>query len=169
MSALLVMVLVLQVAGFACVWRRMGALPATVLRQHEREQRRRAVAAEDALGDAVAAKARACLVGLIDHERRLQAIAAAQVAEVEARARAKDTQARDTTAALNAACELVRALRGVLDALAGLRAASTVSLPGPDGQTEPRRDSRRTLPSAAPAGRVGTMLPPARAQVGSNP
>jgi hypothetical protein len=162
-------VLVVQVGGFACVWRRVVALPATVQRQRERDQRRDAVAAEDALGEAVAAKARACLVGLIDHERRLQAIAAAQVAEVEARARAKDSQARDTTAALDAACELVRALRGVLDGLAGLRAASRVPVLGPDGQTDPRRDSRRTLPSAAPAVRVGTLLPPGRAQVGSSP
>jgi hypothetical protein len=164
-SALLVLVLVVQILGFGCLWRCLAALPAAFQRSSDREQRA-AASAERVLREAIASKAHTCLAELILHQTRLEAIAAARVADAEARARSKDIQARDTAAALEAACELVRALRAVLDAWGGKRTGPALPALTPNAGSAPERETRRSLLAGAPTPRTQTVLPPERADAG---
>ena len=157
MTALLIVLVVAQIGGFACLLRRLHALPSATRRLDQRELRREACIAEDRLKEAVAIKAGACLVALTAHEQQLRASLAAQVAQAEAQARAKETQAGNSTAALQTACDLVRQLRAVLDEIAPRRVGPTAP-PPPSAQRVilddgGERATRRTGLLLSPAAR----------------
>jgi hypothetical protein len=133
-TVLLVLALVLLIA----LHYRLGDLPFSVSSEVRREHKDTAPKALDLLTEAVAKTAGTAIVSIRQHEEALAARYAREVREAQVRARASEAQAGDTVTALQAATELVREQRQLLDRL--LRVAPPAS----------REPSPPPLPSAVP-------------------
>jgi hypothetical protein len=117
---------------------RLGDLPFAVWSEARRERQDNAPLALDLLTEAVAKKAGVATVSIRQHEEALAARYAQEAREAQARARASQAQTGDTLTALQAAAELVREQRQLLDRF--LRATPPAS----------REPSPPPLPSAVP-------------------
>ena len=128
---------------------RLGELPINVWAQVKRDRDTPTPKALDAMKEAVAIKAGAAVLAIQRHEENLAATFRAQVAEAETRARMSERRAADTVTALQAAAELVRELRGALDAAPRAvapppEAIETARKPGSPEPASRERSSPRT-------------------------
>jgi hypothetical protein len=129
----------LHLALWGALYRKLSELPLSVWKIGQRNRMADETRALDLLQAMAATKLGGLVIGVQTYHDELAALTKAQTADAEVRARLNERRVSEVGATLDAASDLLRRLRGLVDDLAGALARARVTLP-PEKSTAPDVD-----------------------------